>query len=108
MTEGFLSEEEAKAIFMEGARSVMPEKQANWLTDLYVKWRTGVEAKASDKYRAAHGLKPFNRNVSAPASGEHPLTNNSLVQLAQNYSDYYAKGSLAKPKVYHDGKPVAK
>ena len=31
MTEGFLSEEEAKAIFMEGAKSVMPEKQADIL-----------------------------------------------------------------------------
>ena len=28
MTEGFLSEEEAKAIFMEGAKSAMPEKRA--------------------------------------------------------------------------------
>ena len=31
MTEGLLSEEEAKAIFMEGARSAMPEKQADIL-----------------------------------------------------------------------------
>lgn len=33
MTEGFLSEEEAKAIFMEGAKSVMPEKQAGVVAD---------------------------------------------------------------------------
>ena len=84
------------------------EKQANWLTDLYTKWRTGVETKASDKYRIALGLKPFNRNFSVPTPGTYPPTDNSLVQLAQNYSDAYAKGSVAKPKVYHQGKLIAK
>jgi hypothetical protein len=34
MTEGFLNEEEAKAIFMEGAKSVMPEKQAGILDSI--------------------------------------------------------------------------
>ena len=84
------------------------EKQANWLTDLYTKWRTGVEMKASDKYRIALGLKPFNRSFPVPTPGSYHLNDNSLVQLAQNYSDQYAKGSIAKPKVYSQGRPIAK
>jgi hypothetical protein len=83
-------------------------KAANWFTDAYTRWRTGREIKASDAARKAMGLKPFDSSAPVPKPGVYDIQKSQpLVQLAQNYSNSYRPG-LSKPKVYHDGKAVAK
>lgn len=80
-------------------------KAAGWLQD----WLTKKYAKQSEDYRKSLGLRPFDRSNAMPTPGVYPAKRpDELTRIAQNYSDRYQRGSLAKPKVYSGGRLVAK
>lgn len=89
-------------------------KAAGWLQD----WLTKKYAKQSDDYRRSLGLKPFDRSNAIPTPGVYPIGSHgksqpnpkseALINISQGYSDSYKPGSLAKPKLYHDGRVVVK
>jgi hypothetical protein len=89
-------------------------KSANWLTDsLIVSPLTSLYRKQNEAYKEQ--LAKQNAQVQAapktpePKPGPAPQgSNDDLTRIAQIYSNTYRRGSLARPKVYHDGKPVAR
>lgn len=82
-------------------------KAAGWLQD----WLTKKYARQSDDYRRSLGLKPLDRSHAIPAPGAYhvnPQQKTDLVNVSQGYSDSYKPGTIAKPKLYHGGRVVAK
>lgn len=80
-------------------------KAAGWLQD----WMTKKFAKQSDNYRRSLGLKPIDRSHVIPTPGVyHPTKPDAFSNVSQGYSNSYKPVSLAKPKLYHDGRVVVK
>lgn len=76
-------------------------KAANWFTDAFR--RKKQDPKPVNKLPPADAKKlPPPKDKPIP-----PANNEDLTRLAQIYSNTY-RPSLAKPKVYHGGKPVAR
>lgn len=95
-------------------------KSANWLTDsLIVSPLTSLyrmqneafkEQLEEQKAKAQAAPKPPAPKPPAPKPSPTPSTGkrDALVRIAQDVSNSYRRGSLSRPKFYHDGKVVAR
>jgi len=87
------------------------QKKANWLTDfLLVRPLTRAYTAQNEAYKSEMEKKRTTPPLTPAKKTEstHSLRTDALTQIAQNVSNAYRPGSIAKPKIYSGGKCVVK